>query len=80
MRSGSELVLTDGVFEVSGVVHSIAAPCLLRHGLRRSALCKRPRHKLRSKPLVLAMITGKQNHSPSVESFESGASISFFIK
>ena len=71
----SEALLTDGVFEVSGVVHGIAARmlvvCVVLHLLAIMT------YKLRSKPLVLAMITGKQNHTPSVESFESGTQLSF---
>lgn len=72
---GSETLLTDGVFEVSGVVHGIAArmlvACVVLHLLAIMT------YKLRSKPLVLAMITGKQNHTPSVESFESGTQLAF---
>ncbi|EDK27555.1 hypothetical protein VSWAT3_04486 [Vibrionales bacterium SWAT-3] len=71
----SEVLLTDGVFEVSGVVHGIAARmlvvCVVLHLLAIMT------YKLRSKPLVLAMITGKQNFTPSVESFESGTQLSF---
>lgn len=72
---GSEVLLTDGVFEVSGVAHGIAARmlvvCVVLHLLAIMT------YKLRSKPLVLAMITGKQNHTPSVESFESGTQLTF---
>lgn len=72
---GSEVLLTDGVFEVSGVAHGITARmlvvCVVLHLLAIMT------YKLRSKPLVLTMITGKQNHTPSVESFESGTQLTF---
>ncbi len=72
---GSELVITNTVFEVSGVAHGIAARMLVVFVVLH--LLAIMTYKLRSKPLVLAMITGKQNHTPSLENFENGIQLAF---
>ncbi|MEZ9548995.1 MULTISPECIES: cytochrome b/b6 domain-containing protein [Vibrio] len=71
----SEVIITDDVFDLLGAAHSIAARMLVVFVVLH--LLAITTYKLRSKPLVLAMITGKQNHTPSVESFESGTQLAF---
>lgn len=72
---GSELVITDAVFDVLCTVHGIAARMLVVFVVLH--LVAIITYKLRSKPLLLAMITGKQNHQPSVESFKNGTQLAF---
>lgn len=71
----SELVITDAVFEALCVVHGIAARMLVVFVVLH--LLAITIYKLRSKPLVLAMVTGKQNHQPSVENFVSDSQLAF---
>lgn len=72
---GSELVITDAVFDVLCAVHGIAARMLVAFVVLH--LVAIIIYKLRSKPLVLAMITGKQNHSASTDYFRNSSQLSF---
>lgn len=72
---GSELVITDAVFDVLCAVHGIAARMLVAFVVLH--LVAIIIYKLRSKPLVLAMITGKQNHSASTDYLRNGSQLAF---
>ncbi|WP_259397910.1 cytochrome b/b6 domain-containing protein, partial [Vibrio sp. SG41-7] len=72
---GSERVITDAVFDVLCTVHGIAARMLVVFVVLH--LVAIIIYKLRSKPLVLAMITGKQNHSASTDYFRNGSQLAF---
>ncbi|MDD1826727.1 cytochrome b/b6 domain-containing protein [Photobacterium sp. ZSDE20] len=71
----SEAIITDGVFDLLGTAHAIAARMLIAFVvLHLLAILV---YKLRSKPLVLAMITGKQNQSLSTDHFGNGTQLAF---
>ncbi len=71
----SEVIITDDVFDLLGTVHAIAARMLIAFVvLHLLAILV---YKLRSKPLVLAMITGKQNQSLSTAHFGNGTQLAF---
>ncbi|CAK1745859.1 cytochrome b/b6 domain-containing protein [Vibrio crassostreae] len=72
---GSELVITDAVFDVLCAVHGIAARMLVVFVVLH--LVAIIIYKLRSKPLVLAMITGKQNQSLSTAHSGNGTQLAF---
>ncbi|CAK1830796.1 cytochrome b/b6 domain-containing protein [Vibrio crassostreae] len=71
----SEVIITDAVFDLLGTGHAIAAHMLIAFvALHLLAILA---YKLRSKPLVLAMITGKQNQSLSTAHFGNGTQLAF---
>lgn len=71
----TEVIITDGVFDLLGTAHAIAARMLIAFVvLHLLAILV---YKLLSKPLVLAMITGKQNQSLSTAHFGNGTQLAF---
>lgn len=71
----SDVSITDTVFDILGTAHAIAAHMLVAFVvLHLLAILV---YKLRSKPLVLAMFTGKQNQPSITDHFESGSQLAF---
>ncbi|PMM60476.1 cytochrome b/b6 domain-containing protein [Vibrio splendidus] len=71
----SEVIITDDIFDLFVTLHAIAARMLIAFVvLHLLAILV---YKLRSKPLVLAMITGKQNQSLSTVHFGNGTQLAF---
>ncbi|UPR56123.1 cytochrome b/b6 domain-containing protein [Vibrio sp. ED004] len=71
----SEVIITDAVFDLLVTAHAIAARMLIAFvALHLLAILV---YKLHSKPLVLAMITGKQNQSLSTAHFGNGTQLAF---
>lgn len=71
----SEVIITDDVFDLFATLHAIAARMLIAFVVLH--LLAILTYKLRSKPLVLAMITGKQNQSLSTAHFGNGTQLAF---
>ncbi|UPR46574.1 cytochrome b/b6 domain-containing protein [Vibrio cyclitrophicus] len=71
----SEVIITDDVFDLFATLHVIAARMLIAFVVLH--LLAILTYKLRSKPLVLAMITGKQNQSLSTAHFGNGTQLAF---
>ncbi|WP_286297098.1 cytochrome b/b6 domain-containing protein [Vibrio apostichopi] len=71
----SEVIITDDVFDLFVTLHAIAARMLIAFVVLH--LLAILTYKLRSKPLVLAMITGKQNQSLSTAHFGNGTQLAF---
>ena len=69
------MIITDDVFDLFVTLHAIAARMLIAFvALHLLAILT---YKLRSKPLVLAMFTGKQNQSLSTAHFGNGTQLAF---
>lgn len=71
----SEVIITDDVFDLFATLHAIAARMLIAFVVLH--LLAILTYKLRSKPLVLAMITGKQNQSLSTAHFGNSTQLAF---
>ncbi|WP_454442316.1 cytochrome b/b6 domain-containing protein [Vibrio bathopelagicus] len=71
----SEMIITDDVFDLFATLHAIATRMLIAFVVLH--LLAILTYKLRSKPLVLAMITGKQNQSLSTAHFGNGTQLAF---
>ncbi|WP_192890309.1 cytochrome b/b6 domain-containing protein [Vibrio bathopelagicus] len=71
----SEMIITDDVFDLFATLHAITARMLIAFVVLH--LLAILTYKLRSKPLVLAMITGKQNQSLSTAHFGNGTQLAF---
>ncbi|UWZ98445.1 cytochrome b/b6 domain-containing protein [Vibrio splendidus] len=71
----SEVIITDDVFDLFVTLHAIAVRMLIAFVVLH--LLAILTYKLRSKPLVLAMITGKQNQSLSTAHLGNGTQLAF---